>query len=366
VKIDPTDVAVTDTYTSGPGLFLVRGLTVGQNGDVFVTLLRPSNTGVPASYDLYVYNATTQTPVGDIYSFPGNGPQSQSQYGHDVAVDNTGKTYVADAVTGTVKVYSGTGSPTSIDVPGSPVGLFSDADGKVYALVANDYADGVGPMQTRVSVVDVATNAIVGDAYTGPYNSANNYVADAAPAGNGKVYVTNPHSTTVSIVDTANPSAPPVQVDVNGTPTAVDYNETTGKVYVTVARSGAGNTATVSVVDITSGTAVPVGGAVYTIPSSQPNTSPTAIQLAKLSDIAVSPDGQRIFVTNAGNSNVKVVDAATGAVVRTIATSGITPPFNVAIGPLRVVFSPDGEHAYVVDPYGTVSEISFADSAINL
>ena len=35
-------------------------------------------------------------------------------------------------------------------------------------------------------------------------------------------------------------------------------------------------------------------------------------------------------------------------------------------GPLRIAFSPNGDHVYLVDQTGTFSELSFAENAVNV
>ena len=35
-------------------------------------------------------------------------------------------------------------------------------------------------------------------------------------------------------------------------------------------------------------------------------------------------------------------------------------------GPLRITFSPNGDHVYLVDQTGTFSELSFAQNAVNV
>lgn len=58
------------------------------------------------------------------------------------------------------------------------------------------------------------------------------------------------------------------------------------------------------------------------------------------SDIAVSPDGTNVYVTNWRSNNVSVINAATNTVTATIPV-GLTP-FGVAI-------TPDGKKAYVAN-----------------
>ncbi len=65
VPIDPAEVAVTDTFDSGPGLNFVQGMTVAPNGDVYVTYLTPDSLINTQEWTLTVFNSTTQTPVDE-------------------------------------------------------------------------------------------------------------------------------------------------------------------------------------------------------------------------------------------------------------------------------------------------------------
>jgi len=358
VTIDPAQVAVTDTLAIGPGFHFARGLAASPNGDVYVTYLTPDSLTNPQNWKLSLWNAATQSPVVDeVYS---TGPSGVNQFGEDVAVDNNGLTYVANPVTGKVDVYNGGGTPVPVDVGGTPIGLFTDSTGNVYALVTNP--DSADPNQATVSVYRVTSpGGAVGEAYTATNGSGFNELSKGAVDGAGRVYVTNPDGTTVSVIDPANPAASPIEV--GGKPISIAYNSTTQRVYATVSRPDDANNPsayTVSVVDITSGTAVPVGDA-YTVQPPQPNA--TGEQYTWLSDMAVSPDGSHIYVTNVTDSTVTVLNANTGAVDHTIAI----PKDQFGQGaPFKIAFSPNGDHVYVLDQRGSVSVISFADTATNL
>jgi len=83
---------------------------------------------------------------------------------------------------------------------------------------------------------------------------------------------------------------------------------------------------------------------------------------ASLTDIAISPDGDRIYVANPGDGSVSVIDATTGEVLPGIQATDVqreSPP-------QRILFAPDGSQAYVVDQLGGIHVISFADSAVNV
>jgi YVTN family beta-propeller protein len=73
--------------------------------------------------------------------------------------------------------------------------------------------------------------------------------------------------------------------------------------------------------------------------------------------IAVSPDGTRVYVANRGSSTVSVIDSATDQLVATV-DSGVGPGSN------GIALSPDGTRAYVNNAFsrdpGTVSVIDTA------
>ena len=55
---------------------------------------------------------------------------------------------------------------------------------------------------------------------------------------------------------------------------------------------------------------------------------------------AVSPDGHKVYITNAASNNVSVIDTATNTVIATIP---------VGPGPFGVALSPDGRKVYVAN-----------------
>src|SRR6185312_6946622 len=59
--------------------------------------------------------------------------------------------------------------------------------------------------------------------------------------------------------------------------------------------------------------------------------------------LAVTPDGNKVFVTSASSNNVSVIDTATAAVVATIP---------VGSGPYAAAVSPDGTKVYVSNQTG--------------
>ena len=72
-------------------------------------------------------------------------------------------------------------------------------------------------------------------------------------------------------------------------------------------------------------------------------------------DVAVSPDGSRVYVANSFGESVSVIDAATNTVTATIALGD--RPYDVAV-------SPDGTRLYATDLRGGVSVIDTATNTV--
>lgn len=86
---------------------------------------------------------------------------------------------------------------------------------------------------------------------------------------------------------------------------------------------------------------------------------PPITGFANASDISVSPDGTKAYVTNGGESSVSVVDTASNA---------ITGSFNAGFYPSPAAFSPDGTKAYVPntdnDYRGYMSVVDVANDTV--
>lgn len=175
------------------------------------------------------------------------------------------------------------------------------------------------PASDTVSVIDVATNAVVGSPIT---------VGDF-PNG---IAVT-PDGQRVLVTIRGASSGAVVMIDTNTNMVVGSPIPTDGPVLNGIAIAPNGQRAyvansinnSVSVIDIQSnmviGTPIPVG------------TTPDGI--------AVSPDGTRVYVANGGSDNVSAIDTATNMVIGS--------PIAVGDDPRAIVFTPDGSRAYVVN-----------------
>jgi YVTN family beta-propeller protein len=177
-----------------------------------------------------------------------------------------------------------------------------------------------------VSVIATASNSVVA---TIPVGSGSALVAFSP---NGSVaYVTHLSSNYVSVIDTASNTVIGNITIGSSWSYGIAFSPDGARAYVT------GN-GTVSVIDTASNsvvTSIAVG------------SSPT--------DVAVSPNGALVYVSNFGSGTVSVISTATNAVVDTI---------TVGPDPYGVVFSPDGSRAYVATNVGIVAVINTANDSV--
>jgi YVTN family beta-propeller protein len=178
-----------------------------------------------------------------------------------------------------------------------------------------------------VSVIDMASNTVTATMPVGdhPQGLAVN------PAGT-RVYVTNWYSNTVSVIDTGSNTVA-ATVTVGTSPMRVTVSPTGAKVYVSNAGSG-----TVSVIDAATNTVVE-----------------TIATGGEARGIQVNPSGTKAYVANFGSSpnNVSVIDTTTNAVAKTIALTGNSP--------IDLAITPDGSKVYVVNYYS--ANVSVIDTA---
>jgi YVTN family beta-propeller protein len=173
-----------------------------------------------------------------------------------------------------------------------------------------------------VAVVDTTSGAVI---TTVPVGAAPIGVA-VAPGGR-HAYVAQHGSNTVAVIST-NTFAVLAQIPVGSKPMGVALSPDGSRLYVTnfgtAAASGPGS--------------LWVNGSVSVIDTQSRTQLASVTAGANPSGIAVSPDGGRIFVANAGSASVSVISAATNTVASTI---------NVESNPVGVATSPDGQSVYV-------------------
>jgi YVTN family beta-propeller protein len=197
-----------------------------------------------------------------------------------------------------IRVYARSGDRltegASIPLPkGSfPAGITLSADGR--RLYAADNGSG------QVSQVDTATGAVLATVATGPNPYTVGLSADGSAA-----YVSNWGTNTVSVLDAATLSLRST-LTVGSHPTTMVRNPVSGDLYIAVTDTdriaviAPNATGVSSYLDLTPYPGAPVG------------TSPEGLDVSK--------DGRTLYVANAGNNDVAVVDLAAGRVTGVIPT----------------------------------------------
>ncbi|WP_445168097.1 YncE family protein [Mycolicibacterium sp. Dal123E01] len=216
----------------------------------------------------------------------------------------------------------------TIDVGGFPLFIAVSPDGTRVAIA--DAGTGT------VSLINTATNKVIATIPVG--TQAGGVVFD--PTGT-RFYAVDPIGNSVVAVSLpANSVGTPIGVGPNPFMTAIGPVGTpaAGKLYVTnFGDSGLGNT--VSVVDIAT-------KQVTTVIVGRNGAGPFGV--------AVSPDGTRLWVTNASADAIAIVDTTINKVIKTVPLPS---------GAVYVAFSPDGHQVYVTnaDTTNTVTVINTAD-----
>lgn len=145
----------------------------------------------------------------------------------------------------------------------------------------------------RVAAINTSTNTI----------AANIAVADqpgrlAATPDGTQVWVTSTTTSTITIIDTlTNTVATTISIP---SPTAIDFNSTGSKAYVTSSTANA-------------------NGALYIIDAKQYTIQKTVPVGRGPNAIAMSPARAKLYIFNQGNANMMVFDTATETVTSTVA-----------------------------------------------
>ena len=136
-------------------------------------------------------------------------------------------------------------------------------------------------------------------------------------AGQRRVYVINPDSDTVSVIDAHSATVVGPPIPVGDLPDDIEITPDGRKVYVV----NAADPETVSVIDTATGAVT------------------ATITIDGAAGVAASPNGQRVYVTSWTADAIVVIDTATDTVVGSPIPAGRTP-FDIAV-------TPDGTRAYV-------------------
>jgi YVTN family beta-propeller protein len=288
--------------------------TANANAGLYGVGVSPDNRRVYVSH----LNANAVTVIdGSTGLLIGTAPVGSKPLG--LAVDDTsGDLYVANYAAGTVtRINGSTLQPDAVPIKvGKQPQSIIVLPGTETAYVTNVGDD-------TVSVLDLSTSKVVKTIRVG--DRPLNITTDSKGR---RVYVTNVDSRSVSVIDTETQSVRTLQVDA--VPHDIAVSPDSDLLYLTSEKSSQ-----ITVLDVDGG------------------SSPAPITLgAPLTDLAISPDGKRLYATSA--LQVAVVDTGTGA-----SAAGEIP----VEGPAGIAVSPDGNRLYVT-ANGT-STLTTIDTATN-
>jgi YVTN family beta-propeller protein/VCBS repeat-containing protein len=356
--------------------------TVAVAGDPFEVAFSPDGTDAyvarAGAGSVAVIDTATSSVVNNIAV--GSTP-------YDVAFSPDGThAYVPNLNSNTMSVIDTASQSTTatISIPGQPTGVAVSPDGTLaYVTTMSGNA---------VSLIDTSTNTVID---TVPFNTGSQLYGVATSPDGTHAYVTSYSGGRLSTITLeaapntlATVGAPdPATGDVTVTLAASDpagqtislSNSTPAQGAVTAIDNGDGTwTYTYNPTDaarLRAGTTPGADSDTFTISVMDPfgvkSVVPINVPLAA-GDLAVgatvpvglspygaavTPDGDRIYVTNQNANTVSVLDAATNTVIATVAVGG---------APIGVVVSPDGQHAYVSNAGGnTVSVIDTSSNTVS-
>jgi YVTN family beta-propeller protein len=269
----------------------------------------------------------------------------------------------------------------TIGVGDTPAGI-AVTPNNLFAYVANNNNGGL-PNGDSVSVLNLLYNTLQQTIHDSSFNEP--YSVSINPAGT-KAYVTNSNSTTVSIIDLATNTVVGTIGGFDGPSGLVitpDGNHAYVNNYGGPDGVGSGNGMTVRVVDLNTneivGSALTVGQApaalaitpngayVYVVSYVDGNLGTGTISIIRTSDnsvalnaiigfsgpfaIAMNPNGNYAYITNFGSNNFSPV----GTTISVVSTSSNTIVDTIILGiqPAGIAVTPDGSFAYVSN-YSTI------------
>ena len=198
---------------------------------------------------------------------------------------------------------------TIIPVGRSPYGVAVHPNG--LTVYVTNSSDGT------VSVIDTATNKVVDTILVG---DGPVYAVAMAPDGSF-LYATGGYSDSISVIDTTTNTVADTIVDIGALPASIAVHPNGLTLYV---GSIEGPT---SVIDTVSRTEVA--------------TIEPSVSLSFTVDIAVHPDGSRVYEANIGSHTVNVIDTVTNTVIDTIVVGSVEDDAH------GLAVSPDGSSVYV-------------------
>jgi len=255
--------------------------------------------------------STISIPVGTVPKF--------------VAVNQvTNRVYVSNLLSNNVSVIDGSTNQVIATVPvGNSPEVLEVNSGINMIYVAN-----VG--SGTVSVVDGASNTVTATILLG---SSSAPIGVAVDSTRNLIYAANSGLGTVSVID-GKTNTVTATVQEGSTPAGIRVDSASNLIYV--ANFGSGTVSVISGADFTVTNT-------FTLPSS-----------ADPLFIALEPIANRLYITDAGNEVVDVLDASSGALLKTI--NGGRVPFK---SPVYVTMFQPGKSVLISDlSLGTVVQVS--------
>ena len=246
--------------------------------------------------------------------------------------------FTVNAFGATVTDLGPGGTSTTLGVASDPNDIATTPDGN-YAYVSSSLG---------VSVIDGANTATPTAGVTPLLQGTDCESVAISPNGNYAYVATGPYSevTVISGADSADPTVLPVLLQTVGGAATVQFTPSGHYAYVANRYTG-----TVSIIDGANTAAPTVSSTTLTV-----GTDPTSI--------VMTPDGQYAYVYNEGSGTVSVIDNADSA-DPTVSSDALAVPYAPVSGqdPGNLAITPDGQYIYLTNWYGgTVTQIDGADS----
>ncbi|WP_158515446.1 beta-propeller fold lactonase family protein, partial [Kitasatospora sp. MBT63] len=245
---------------------------------------------------------------------------------HDITISPDGSYIYVAGTASTISAISteisAVSSTISLTAGSAPSGVAVSPNGS-RAYVTNSSAN-------NVSVIDTGTNAVIA---TVPVGSSP--IRVAVSADGKRAYVSNHDSNDISVINTTNNTVSPTTIKLGTSPwdVATSPDPLSSTIYV----STDGSPASVLIIDTAS-------NALSTIDFG--NSS-------GLRDLAISPNGNNLFVTDVLKHNVTLISTASKSITKSYSLDGNSSPVGISI-------SPDGNLVYVANL--TLPSISVIDT----
>lgn len=374
IAITPVNDApsVTTNTSTDPGTGKVTITVVVTDPDVGDT--RSITLSPPANGSLGPISGPTYDPVAQTYTYTTvytPDPQARvNAYASPADPD-------LDSVTVTVSDGVGPNVVTAVSVPISPLAA---ANGGTIATGGYPAGIAISPDGTRAYVANLTTSSVTVidvDPNSATYNQVvdtnttvtgvqniqvgNSPVGVAITPDGKRLYVTNAGSNSVSVIDIA-PGSPNrykaidtdgvaangiTNIPVGNSPKEIAISPDGTRAYVANAGSS-----TVTVIDIDPTSAN--YNKVIDADSSTPAVDAIPVGSGPYA-VSVTPNGQQLYVTNITSTSVTVVDVEAGSPTRyqVVDANGAAAGKDIALAtsanPNGVAFSPDGTRAYVTN-----------------